>query len=99
MNARQIAHIFDKHFTDVWRRGSGNPVLEQGWLEQWWTEDSADEPEGEPVAISVLAAAGAGIRWRETERELIGYVPTRPGGCYRIPRREAERLLSPPMAA
>lgn len=98
MNARQFAYIFDKHFTDVWRGGVGNPILERGWLEQWWVAECAAEPEGEPVAISVLAAAGKGIRWRETEREWIGYVPTRRNGCYRIPRREAERLL-PPIAA
>jgi hypothetical protein len=94
MNARELARYYDLHVSQLWRDGSGNPVFEQGWLEQWWVADGSAEPSDPPIATSLLAAGGAGIRWRERGDELVGYVSTRPDGCYRIPRPAAERLLS-----
>lgn len=95
MNAAQIARLCDQHLTRVWRDGSGNPALDAGWLEQWWVDDCTPEPSAPPMAVSVLAAGGAGIRWREVDQELVGHVPNRAGGCYRIPRRAAESLTTP----
>jgi hypothetical protein len=95
MNASELARYYDLHVSELWRNGSGNPVFQQGWLEQWWVADGSVEPSDPPIATSVLAAGGAGIRWRECGEELVGYVSTRPSGCYRIPRLATECLLSP----
>jgi len=95
MNASQIARVCDQHLINLWRVGAGNPVLDAGWLEQWWVDDCATEPASPPAGVSVLAAGGAGIRWRETDQELIGHVPSRVTGCYRVPRAAADALVRP----
>lgn len=94
MNARELARFYDQHAPQLWRDGAGHPAFEQGWLEQWWVSDGSVEPSEPPIATSVLAAGGAGIRWRESGNELVGYVSTRPNGCFRIPRRATDHLLS-----
>jgi hypothetical protein len=99
MNAAQLAAIYDEHLTQIWRNGSGHPALDRGWLEQWWTADCPKEPNSPPDATSILAAGGAGIRWRETDTELLGYVPSRIGGCYRVPKTAANSLRNQARAA
>lgn len=85
LSCRALAHAVDNHVAALWR---GEENVDDDffvWLTSLWSPTAAPEPKGEPAAISALGAGGVGIRWHETGTTFLGYVPGRPGGCYRVP--------------
>ena len=85
LTARALAHAVDHHVAALWR---GEENIDDDffvWLTSLWSPTAAAEPKGEPAAVSVLGAGGVGIRWYDAGAAFVGYVPGRPGGCYRVP--------------
>ena len=85
LSPRALAHAIDHHVAALWR---GEENIDDDffvWLTSLWSPTSAPAPKGEPAAASVLGAGGVGIRWYEAGTVFLGYVPGRPGGCYRVP--------------
>lgn len=85
LTARDLAHAVDHHVAALWR---GEANIDDDffvWLTSLWSPTAAPEPSGDPSAVSVLGAGGVGIRWHDAGAVFVGYVPGRPGGCYRVP--------------
>jgi hypothetical protein len=85
LTPRVLAHAVDHHVAALWR---GEKNIDDDffvWLTSLWSPTAAPEPNGEPIAVSVLGAGGVGIRWYDAGSAFVGYVPGRPGGCYRVP--------------
>jgi len=81
--ARWLASAQDQALAALWR-GEGSDAF-GSWLAAFWRPSARPEPAAAPLAISVLGGGGAGVRWHEESGVLLGYVPGRPGGCYRVP--------------
>lgn len=88
LNAEFLARRYDEHLAAVWR---GEAALDNAfarWLETHWSATVPDEPSCRPEAVSVLGAAGSGIRWYTVGDAVVGFVGKRPDGCYRVPVSE-----------
>lgn len=89
LTPRILAHAVDNHVAALWR---GEENIDDDffvWLTSLWSPSAAPEPNGDPSAVSVLGAGGVGIRWYDAGATFVGYVPGRPGGCYRVPSTAA----------
>ena len=85
LTSRALAQAIDHHVAALWR---GEKNIDDDffvWLTSLWSPTAAPEPKGDPTAVSVLGAGGVGIRWYDAGAAFVGYVPGRPGGCYRVP--------------
>ena len=85
LTPRDLAHAVDHHVAALWRGEANIGDDFFVWLTSLWSPSAAPEPTGEPCAVSVLGAGGVGIRWYDAGASFVGYVPGRPGGCYRVP--------------
>jgi len=86
ISGRQIAKLLDSHISEVWR---GEPIEADDffrWLNSTWVVSDRLPPAGVPEAISVLAAGGRGVWWYPEGDALLGFIPNRLDGYYRVPR-------------
>jgi len=86
ISGRQIAKLLDSHISEVWR---GEPIDADDffrWLSSSWVASDRLPPAGVPEAISVLAAGGRGVWWYSEGDALLGFIPNRLDGYYRVPR-------------
>jgi len=82
----QIAKLLDRFISAVWL---GEPVDADEffrWLGSTWVASNQLPPAGVPEAISVLAAGGRGVWWYAQSDLLLGYIPHREDGYYRVSR-------------
>src|SRR5690606_23338508 len=84
-----LARRYDEYLAAVWR---GEAALDNAfarWLESYWSGELPPEPSCSADAVSVLGAAGAGIRWYRIDDAIVGFIGQRFDGCYRIPAMSA----------
>jgi hypothetical protein len=88
LSSQDLARIVDQHLAARWRgdEDADHPFFQ--WLASCWRPESGSEPRSASPATSVLAAGGLGIRWFEMSTTIVGFVPGRPHGYYRVPRSE-----------
>jgi hypothetical protein len=89
VSPRQIALTYDRVVSAHWRGETDMAAAFDTWFEAHWSEQAPPEPDTPPEGTSVLGDSGAGIRWYARDATVLGYVSRRPGGCYRVPMREA----------
>jgi hypothetical protein len=85
LTTRDLALIVDQHVAALWRGDENVDHAFFSWLASWWRSSETPAPSTPPSAVSVLGAGGVGIRWYETPAGSLGYVESRPNGCYRVP--------------
>jgi hypothetical protein len=100
----RVAIAYDRCAGAIWEGDAGTVRAGVAWFEAWWTDDAPPEPRLWPHAISLEAGTGTAIRWYAEGDLILGYVPRRTQGCYRIPAsavlprlvgRSAREHLSP----
>jgi hypothetical protein len=84
ISASQLARAYDLSIASLWRGDVADDRF-LTWLDRFRVANAAPEPETTPDAVSLLGAAGAGIRWYATPTAVLGYVAGRSGVCYRVP--------------
>ena len=93
VSPRQVALTYDRVVSAHWRGETDTATAFDEWFEAHWSDQAPPEPDAPPEGTSVLGDAGAGIRWYTRDATVLGYVSRRPGGCYRVPMREALPVL------
>jgi len=86
LTAGEMAMLVDEHASALWRGEEAADSPFYLWLSTCLHTAHGQEPPHGPVAISRLAAGGAGIRWYESPTEIVGYVPGVMNAHYVIPR-------------
>jgi hypothetical protein len=89
VSPRQLALTYDRVVSAHWRGETDTAIAFDAWFEAHWSDQAPPEPDAPPEGTSVLGDSGAGIRWYARDATVLGYVSRRPGGCYRVPMREA----------
>jgi hypothetical protein len=89
VSPRQLALTYDRVVSAHWRGETDTAIAFDAWFEAHWSDQAPPEPDAPPEGTSVLGDSGAGIRWYTRDATVLGYVSRRPGGCYRVPMREA----------
>jgi hypothetical protein len=82
---QDLARAYDRGIAARWRGDEDDAHAFAAWLATYWVPDAPPPPAGPPSAVSVLGAAGAGIRWYAAGRAVLGYVGGQARGCYRVP--------------
>jgi hypothetical protein len=85
LTTRRLAQSVDQHLAALWRGDEDVDHAFFRWLASWWEATDSTRPALQPDAVSVLGAGGVGIHWYQTTTEILGYVPGREDGCYRVP--------------
>jgi hypothetical protein len=95
LSCQDLARMVDQHLAAQWRgdEDADHPFFR--WLASCWRTGSGSEPQSASPAMSVLAAGGLGIRWFEMSTTIVGFVPGRPHGYYRVPRSEVPPRIGP----
>src|SRR5438067_1404532 len=75
LSAEEMAAIVDDHAAALWRGQEAADGPFYRWLNTCLAAEAAGAPAEAPIAISRLAAGGAGIHWHETATDVVGYVP------------------------
>jgi hypothetical protein len=89
VSPRQVALTYDRVVSAHWRGETDTATAFDEWFEAHWSDQAPPEPDAPPEGTSVLGGSGAGIRWYARDEAVLGYVSSRPDGCYRVPMREA----------
>jgi hypothetical protein len=86
LSAEEMATLVDDHASALWRGDEAADSPFYRWLTSCLEPNDTREPIGDPIAVSRLAAGGAGIRWHETATAIVGYVPGVPNARYVVSR-------------
>ena len=99
LSSQDMARMVDQHLAAQWRgdEDADHPFFKR--LASCWRPESGSEPRSASPATSVLAAGGLGIRWFELPTTIVGFVPGRPQGHYRVPRSAVPPRIGPQRAA
>jgi hypothetical protein len=81
----QLALAYDRYASALWRGEEAELRAFAAWLEEHWADEGPAELADHPYVVSVLGGAGAGIRWYARGKSIVGYVGSRPRGCYHVP--------------
>ena len=94
LSPHDLARAFDRRVAAQGRgETDGNGPAFDAWLAAFWTGEGPSEPATCPDALSPLSATGLSVRWYARDGGVLGYVPGRQRGCYRVP---AEAVLPVP---
>src|SRR3954454_18995485 len=96
VDPEQLARTFDRVIAAHWRGQDDVAVSGAAWFEAHWTRQAPPEPSEPPIAASVLAGAGSGIRWYAQDHVVFGYMSGRSDGCYRVTSDDPVPVLVAP---
>lgn len=79
-----LAGLIDEHLAALWRGEEAADDAFFRWFASCWRPEPVAEPNVAPAARSVLAAGGLGIHWFELRDAIVGVIPGRHEGHYRV---------------
>ena len=85
LGPRDLARAYDRHIAAQWRGTPEEVSRFEVWIASHWTTEAPPQPRECPDDVSLAGGSARAVLWYADRDAVLGYLPGRPLGCYRVP--------------